>query len=81
IKWFNVLKGGNPNYSQGRGELLLSEQKIDAAARKFWWTGSLDRNKFLALKAWDSLCQPKSPRRAWPTTNGRFQYSIVGQAY
>ncbi|PON80515.1 hypothetical protein PanWU01x14_000710 [Parasponia andersonii] len=32
---------------------------MDRAIRIFWWTGSVEKNKFLALMSWDSLCQPK----------------------
>ncbi|PON91867.1 hypothetical protein TorRG33x02_124650 [Trema orientale] len=39
---------------------LLSRADMDKAVRKFWWTGSLEKNKFLALTCWDMVCQPKS---------------------
>ncbi|XP_060974305.1 uncharacterized protein LOC133039423 [Cannabis sativa] len=33
--------------------------KIDGILRKFWWTGSIKEGRYLALKAWDSICKPK----------------------
>ncbi|KAF4375054.1 hypothetical protein F8388_017200 [Cannabis sativa] len=33
--------------------------QIDAVLRRFWWTGQSKEGRFLALKAWDSLCKPK----------------------
>ncbi|XP_060965607.1 uncharacterized protein LOC115718055 [Cannabis sativa] len=33
--------------------------QIDAVLRRFWWTGQSKEGRFLALKAWDTLCKPK----------------------
>ncbi|PON76413.1 hypothetical protein PanWU01x14_034670 [Parasponia andersonii] len=32
---------------------------LDKLIRRFWWTGSLEKNRYLALIAWDKICQPK----------------------
>ncbi|KAL0402409.1 UNVERIFIED_CONTAM: putative ribonuclease H protein [Sesamum latifolium] len=36
--------------------------KLDSTVRRFWWktTASEENNQFLALKSWNSICQPKS---------------------
>jgi hypothetical protein len=33
--------------------------RLDAVARKFWWKGTNNANRFVAWKDWDKLCQPK----------------------
>ncbi|KAM6543059.1 hypothetical protein CsatB_007506 [Cannabis sativa] len=33
--------------------------QIDAVLRRFWWMEQSKEGRFLALKAWDSLCKPK----------------------
>ncbi|KAL0412514.1 UNVERIFIED_CONTAM: putative ribonuclease H protein [Sesamum radiatum] len=36
--------------------------QLDSTVRRFWWktTASEEKNQFLALKSWNSICQPKS---------------------
>ncbi|KAM6543504.1 hypothetical protein CsatB_007951 [Cannabis sativa] len=34
--------------------------RIDGIIRRFWWTGQAKDGRYLSLKAWDSLCKPKS---------------------
>ena len=33
--------------------------KLDAAARRFWWNPNKESGNFLAWKAWDQICSPK----------------------
>ncbi|PON62373.1 hypothetical protein PanWU01x14_138980 [Parasponia andersonii] len=55
-----------PTYSIASFNLPISLcEDLDKAIRKFWWTGSLEKNKFLSLMSWDSLCQPKVLWRIW----------------
>ncbi|KAF4346205.1 hypothetical protein G4B88_004929 [Cannabis sativa] len=32
--------------------------EMDQAIRKFWWTGSTEKDRYLALANWNSLCTP-----------------------
>ena len=34
--------------------------RMDAFIRRFWWNPSKESDRFLAWKAWDDLCVPKS---------------------
>uniref|UniRef100_A0A803Q1M2 Reverse transcriptase domain-containing protein n=1 Tax=Cannabis sativa TaxID=3483 RepID=A0A803Q1M2_CANSA len=33
--------------------------ELDKLIRRFWWIGSVDKNCYLALKNWDSICVPR----------------------
>ncbi|XP_060969747.1 uncharacterized mitochondrial protein AtMg00310-like [Cannabis sativa] len=33
---------------------------MDSLIRKFWWTGGNDKDRYMALIKWDSLCCPKA---------------------
>lgn len=35
-------------------------QDVDALVRRFWWCGIRQSKRFLALKSWDDICQPKA---------------------
>lgn len=35
-------------------------ESIDVAIRRFWWKPKCSNGKFLAWKAWDDLCTPRS---------------------
>uniref|UniRef100_A0A803Q980 Reverse transcriptase domain-containing protein n=1 Tax=Cannabis sativa TaxID=3483 RepID=A0A803Q980_CANSA len=49
-----------PSYSMSTFQLPLSScRELDALIRKFWWNGSLEKQRFLATISWDSLCRPK----------------------
>ena len=34
-------------------------EELDDKVRKFWWMPRENKSRFLALKAWDHVCQPK----------------------
>ena len=40
-------------------ECLTICEELDAKVRKFWWMPRENKSRFLALKAWDHICQPK----------------------
>ncbi|XP_060972261.1 uncharacterized protein LOC133038194 [Cannabis sativa] len=35
-------------------------REMDALVRRYWWTGGVKKDKFMAYRAWDKVCQPKS---------------------
>uniref|UniRef100_A0A803NTT8 Reverse transcriptase domain-containing protein n=1 Tax=Cannabis sativa TaxID=3483 RepID=A0A803NTT8_CANSA len=50
-----------PVYNMSTMKIPLSIcRAMDAMVRKFWWIGSADKDRSLAYKAWNSICQPKS---------------------
>ncbi|KAL5561645.1 hypothetical protein UlMin_031392 [Ulmus minor] len=50
-----------PTYVMQTMRLLATIcSKLDARIRSFWWSSSSESRKLLCLKAWDSLCKPKS---------------------
>ncbi|XP_062116603.1 uncharacterized mitochondrial protein AtMg00310-like [Humulus lupulus] len=50
-----------PSYTMSSHELPKKTcRHLDGLLRRFWWIRSSDKDRFLCLKAWDSLCQPKS---------------------
>uniref|UniRef100_A0A803QEP6 Reverse transcriptase n=1 Tax=Cannabis sativa TaxID=3483 RepID=A0A803QEP6_CANSA len=49
-----------PSYSMSTYQLpITSCRELDVIIRKFWWSGRLDKQRFLATVSWDSLCRPK----------------------
>ncbi|XP_030478283.1 uncharacterized protein LOC115695353 [Cannabis sativa] len=49
-----------PSYSMSTYQLpLTSCRELDAIIRRFWWSGRLEKQRFMATVSWDSLCRPK----------------------
>ncbi|XP_060973884.1 uncharacterized protein LOC133039097 [Cannabis sativa] len=49
-----------PIYAMSTSKIPLSScRDLDSLMRKYWWLGKVDKDRYLALKAWDQICQPK----------------------
>lgn len=49
-----------PSYAMAAYKLPNSFcSDLDSLVRRFWWSGDVHKARTLALKSWDSLCQPK----------------------
>uniref|UniRef100_A0A803PAP4 RNase H type-1 domain-containing protein n=1 Tax=Cannabis sativa TaxID=3483 RepID=A0A803PAP4_CANSA len=50
-----------PVYNMSTNKLPVGVcRELDALVRKYWLMGGVTKDRFMAFKAWDKLCQPKS---------------------